>query len=329
VAWPVAAAIIALGVLDQTNPAAAPDYAALTAKQAGLRALGVGLQSAVGHCPVFQLPVVSFPEEPPPGRMDDYDHLLPSLFAPAGLRWSYGAIRGTSRADWQLALPVDDPPKLLDQLAAAGYCAVEVDRAGYALGTDPTGQIGKILGPTASQSTDGTLAAYSLQPLRKALMQGTPAQQARDRDDVLRPSLVSLWASLVNVNGARIPSQWTGPTATLQVANMGNTARRLQVTLDIRALDGRAGTIGVAGDGVAASAIQLTKGSTTAVMQIQAAPGLTSVTLTSTAAVVPIPGGDQGLAALEVSNLRATDLSSTANASTAQEFAAQSPPSGR
>lgn len=328
-AWPVAAAVAVLGVLDQTNPAAAPDYRALKAEQAELGAFGTSLHNAVGNCRVFQLPVVAFPEEPPPGRMDDYDHLLPSLTGPAGLQWSYGAIRGTTRADWQLALPVSDTPRLLDDLAAAGFCAVEVNRAGYATGTDPTPEITRLLGPVAAKTTDGNLTAYRLEPLGASLRALPAGQRAAKRTAVLRPSLVTIPGSLVEVDDGGTPSQWTGPTTTLQVANMGDVPRRLRISFGVEALDGRPGTVGVSGPGVSRSTITLTTGVTPVVLDVTAPPGLTDVQLDSTFAVTRIPGGSGGFASLRIEDVRATDVAGGANASTGQRFAADSPPSGR
>src|SRR5690606_21141663 len=54
---------------------------------------------------VFQLPIIRFPEAPPPGRMKDYDHLRGWIHLPPGrLRWSYGAMKGRPDGDWQLLL---------------------------------------------------------------------------------------------------------------------------------------------------------------------------------------------------------------------------------
>jgi hypothetical protein len=261
--------------------------------------------------------------------MGDYDHFLPALASPRDLSWSYGAMRGTAYADWQLALPISDTPRLLDDLTAAGFCAVEVNRAGYALGADPTREIGKLLGGSVAQTTDGNLTAYSLDKLRGVFRNLPARQQATERKDVLQPSLVTLPGSLVDVDSDGRPGQWTGPTATLRVANMGVAPRRLHVSFDVRALDGERGTVAVTGQGVGASAIALTTGPTPVVLAIVAEPGLTEVTLTSTSAVTRIPGEDAAFAALRFENVQATDSSGTANASTGQQFAADSPPSGR
>ena len=50
---------------------------------------------------VFQLPIVAFPEEPPYGRMLDYDLLRPFLQSDGSTDWSYGKVKGRPNADWQ------------------------------------------------------------------------------------------------------------------------------------------------------------------------------------------------------------------------------------
>ncbi|SDP27044.1 hypothetical protein SAMN04489867_1912 [Pedococcus dokdonensis] len=331
-AWPLAAGLILLGVLDQTNPGVAPDYTALRATQQDLTRFTSDLRAATGPgCAVFQLPVTRFPEEPPAGAMGDYDHFLPSLASPKDLAWSYGAMRGTSRADWQLALPVGDTPALLDDLAAAGFCAVEVDRAGYstATATDPTADLTKALGPATAQTRDGGLTAYSLAPLRDAARARPAAEQATRRDDVLRPTLVTLGGSLVDLDGDGVPRQWTGPTADLRVATMGSAARTVTVSFDLVALDGKPGEVTVTGPVQGSTTISLTDAPTHVVLTIDAAPGLSTVTLTSAAEVTAIPGEDGAVASLRFDNLRVESATGSANATTGQQFAADSPPSGR
>ena len=209
-----------VGVLDQTNPASAPNYRVLEAQTRELRAFTQTLAAAVGpDCQVLQLPIVAFPEEPPPGSMADYDHLLPAINSPATLRWSYGAIRGTDRADWQFALPVDSHERLLEDAIAAGFCAVQVDLDGYAASTDPSPAIERVVGPPVARAGDANLAAYDLRPLRNQLVSTLgDGGLSRRRADVLRPVLASLSGSLVDRTAAQ-PFQYTGPTSSLTVSN--------------------------------------------------------------------------------------------------------------
>jgi hypothetical protein len=329
-AWPLAAGLILVGVLDQTNPGVAPDYQALRATQQDLTRFTAAIRQSTGPgCAVFQLPVTRYPEEPPRGSMGDYEHFLPALSSPSDLAWSYGAMRGTARADWQLALPVSDTPRLLDDLAAAGFCAVEVNRSGYALGGDPTGALTSALGPATAQTRDGTLAAYSLAVLTDASRSRPAAEQAAHRDDVLRPTLVTLGGSLVDVDPDGVPRQWAGPTAELRLANLGGAARTMRLSFDVTALDGHPGQLTVSGPVRGTTTIPLSGTATHAVLDVTAAPGLTTVTLTSEATVTTIPGEDGAVAALRFDNLRVDSASGTANAATGQQFAADSPRSGR
>ena len=128
----VAVALIVIGVLDQTNPAIAPHYQDLRFEVADLGAFSHRIEAGVAPgCSVFQLPIATFPDHTRVHEMDSYAHFRPYL-ASSSLRWSYGAFDGTSLAEWQLALPQSSTTALLDDLVAAGYCAVEVDRAGFA-----------------------------------------------------------------------------------------------------------------------------------------------------------------------------------------------------
>ena len=79
-------------------------------------------------CPVLNIPLMSFPEAIPPGRMEAYDHMLPFL-AESPWRFSYGAIRGQLGSRWTDHLAVQPEP-MSEQLAAEGFCGVLIDTAG-------------------------------------------------------------------------------------------------------------------------------------------------------------------------------------------------------
>ena len=225
----VAAGVILLGVLDQTNPGVAPDYQALRATQQD-RARAFTDRACASprrrRCAVFQLPVTRFPEEPPPGRMGDYDHLLPALASPADLAWSYGAMRGTARADWQLALPVGDTARgCVEDLAAAGFCAVEVEPDGYAGGTDPDGRPRQ--GARPGRGADPRRRPHGILPrgAPQASTRCRPGSGTRGATTCCVPPWSTLGGSLVDWTPTGVPRQWTGPSADLRVANMGGAPR--------------------------------------------------------------------------------------------------------
>jgi hypothetical protein len=63
--------------------------------------------------------------------MNDYDHFWQSITDP-GKRWSYGAVRNTDAGVWSAQLPQVPTDEQLALLRGAGFCAVHVDRRGYA-----------------------------------------------------------------------------------------------------------------------------------------------------------------------------------------------------
>ena len=121
---------------------------------------------------VFQLPVVRFPEEPPPGRMVDYDHLRGFIHTPEGhLRWSYGAMKGRPDGDWQLAVR-DQLGEVgaLPALIGAGFTGLWVDTYGYEDGgVAVRAALDEATGVEPMVSDDGRTLYYDLRPLRDSL----------------------------------------------------------------------------------------------------------------------------------------------------------------
>lgn len=314
VAWPLAAGLLLVGCLDQTNPGAAPDYASLSARSAQLRGFSAQLAAATtAPCAVFQLPVTPYPEEPGFGGMGDYDHLLPGIDAPSTLTWSFGAIRGTSSSDWQLALPVDRIPDLVPDLRAAGFCAVEVDRSGYEGSTDPTDGLRSILGPPVAQ-TD-RLVAFDLS-------KGQAGGVARGRDDVLRPVIAGLGAPRVQRDAQGRPFQLLGPSAVLTVSNLGDTAVPVTLTFGVRTLDGAPDVLVATGPSGTPLRIPIGADRQAVTLEVTAQPGSSTIALVSTAQ--PVDLGSGVASALEVTDLRATSTA-VVNVASAQQFFAASP----
>lgn len=320
--WSVAMLLLVVGVADQTNPAVAPDYRGIRAEQSQLAAYTLATATATGgDCPVFQLPVVAYPEEAPPGKAGDYDGLLLPLASPPGTSWSYGAIRGTARADWQLALPLGDPAGLARGLKAAGFCAVSVDHDGYAGASDPTSALSEVAGAPVAQGWSGRLTAFSLREV--------PMGPIR-RDDVLRPVVASLDGSLVDVEGSE-PFQRTGPDADLRVANMGAEPRRVTLQLTVTGVGDDTRTVTVrSGRQSLAQVVVASDRQESVSLQLTVPPGTTRLALESSGDPVPVPGTEgRETASLTVSAMTLTADGSTTNAASAQQFAAASPRSLR
>lgn len=306
--WVAAGLLLVLGVMDQTNPAAAPNYAANRQLLHRLSTFTSDMDSRLpDDCAVFQLPIVRFPEEPPTGYMKSNDHLLPYL-ASQHLRWSYGAMKGTTRADWQLALPVSDTDRLLDDLSAAGFCSVEVDRFGYVDGEeDPSASIRGALGPPIAETSDKRLVAFDLRSRQIALaddigVEGLMARRAR----VLRPITVAVAGSLVKIEDGT-PYQWVGPNAAITVFNMSDQpVSDVTLTMTLSGPDQSIRKITlVAPTGIRHSVeVSATKFERISV-KITAVPGPTKLWLVTGAPLVRVNGNEGPVTAIRVSDLRA------------------------
>ena len=223
----VCSLLVVVGSLDQTNPAKAPDYVASAAQMADVTKYTSALESRLGPgCAVFQLPVVPYPETPGPEMMRTYDQLLPYLSG-SGLKFSYGAMRGTSAGDWMQAVPTDDAAALSEDLRSAGFCAIEVDTQGFATKTDPSRQLEQVLGPPIARTGDGTFVAFGL------IGAGKGAEAAPEvRPRILHPLIATLNAYLIESRDGQV-GQYVGPSSSLSLANLDDRQRMARVTMRV------------------------------------------------------------------------------------------------
>jgi phosphoglycerol transferase len=154
-----AALVLLLGWYDQTAPidGRADVRAAWASDRTLFRQMAAELPSGT---PVFQLPLVSFPESPPVNAIQSYDPARGYLHAPS-LRWSYGGVRGRS-PDWPADLDQRPGADLVAYLRRAGFRALLVDRFGY---TDRGQALEARLAGAATrraESPDGRFAWYEL-----------------------------------------------------------------------------------------------------------------------------------------------------------------------
>jgi phosphoglycerol transferase len=124
--------VLGLGLLDQVSPRVVRPYAATKSAYRVDAALVGSIEAAVpAGTIVFELPYVSFPEQPEPvHRVSSYELLRPYLHA-RSLRWSFPAMRGRPGDDWAATVSGQTPQAMLEALAFAGVGGVLVNRDGY------------------------------------------------------------------------------------------------------------------------------------------------------------------------------------------------------
>lgn len=129
------------------------------------------------HAAIFQWPAYVFPETRPPGRILDFDHMRGYLHDHKNLRWSYGAVKGRPRADWQQAANARGPAAALPGMLGLGFTGYWIDTFGYDDATLASirAQLGKKLRVAPLESRDGRFLFYDLRPYAKRIDR-TPRQ---------------------------------------------------------------------------------------------------------------------------------------------------------
>lgn len=123
-------AILAIGLLDQT-PWYTHRYEEVAKKYMAEASYFDRISSVVKNDrPIFQLPYVSFPENPLVGEMESYENIKPYLHS-NGLRWSYGAMTDRYFDLWQRELSHAPIEEMVRSLKRAGFGGVLINKGGY------------------------------------------------------------------------------------------------------------------------------------------------------------------------------------------------------
>ncbi len=156
------AAVLAVGVLDQTSPSLVPPYKTQDAEYL----TDARFVHAIEHrlpagASVFQLPYVPFPENPPVHRMSDYAELVGYLHS-THLRWSYGQLKGPP-SHWEATVAHQPPAQMLAEVSAAGFKGIYLDTFGYShRGAALIPALSRTLGVKPLVSSDGRLYFFDM-----------------------------------------------------------------------------------------------------------------------------------------------------------------------
>jgi phosphoglycerol transferase len=233
----LAAAVVLVGVLDQTTPQMAPDYKAVHASWTSDAAFVGAIQSRLPHgAAVFELPYEPFPEPQisfaPPAVAAPYDGVRPYLHS-HGLKWSFGDIKGL-HGDWQFAL-ASSPARLVPGAAVAvGFQGLVFDRDSYELGGQPVeSEVETQTGPPTFVSPDRRFVFYDLRPLAARLRARVgQAGLSAARAATLSP-LQLAWSSSGMKSGARHAYRLALGHAAIDVTNPGSAVRNAQLATRI------------------------------------------------------------------------------------------------
>jgi phosphoglycerol transferase len=301
--------IAAVGVLDQTSPAFAPDHVA----NARLwRETANFVHEVEGEMPigasVLQLPLIPFPEAGPVNSMGGYDHLMGYLHS-RNLRWSAAAMKGRP-GDWQTQAIENDLSSRIVILnaAAAGFDGVWVDRNGYAdQGQRVEATITALAGvqlPLVSPT--GRIAFYDLRPLRRRLARNHSTRAIAEGGVALTSPITAAYDEGFTPVLSNTTDQWrwAAHTARLVLRNPSRATHIMRWTGWLQATPGARITVSAGGRRLFAAV--LTTGRMRMRVRISAAPGDTVVSVTSTG-TNQAPPGSAGVLSLDVINARLLD----------------------
>jgi phosphoglycerol transferase len=161
--------VLAVGILDQTTPAAIPDYRATQARWASDAHFVSQLEQKLPKgAQVFELPYEFFPEMPQVAELGPYD-LVRLYLHSDDLNWSFGGMSGRE-ADWQASTARLFADRMLPRLAAVGYDGIVYDVGAQTTEDNPTpDDITATIHQRPVISRDGEWAFWDLRPLRREL----------------------------------------------------------------------------------------------------------------------------------------------------------------
>jgi phosphoglycerol transferase len=244
------AALLVVGVLDQTTRYLLPDYEKIQ-RQFASDAEFVGRieASLPPGASVFQLPLNEFPEGSPPGKMGTYDPARAYLHAKS-LRWSFGAMKGRYADAWQKYAVERPTPETLRTIALAGFSGVWVDRDGYAdRGAGVEAELAKAIGAEPMVSPCGRFTFFDVRPfvanLRREL---GPDRWAAEAASALRPMVVTWHGGFYGREGAGdMTWHWSDGSGEVRIANPTDRPRAVEVTMGLVAIDPAPSRVAIAG----------------------------------------------------------------------------------
>jgi phosphoglycerol transferase len=157
----VLAAVLAVGVFDQTTPAYIPAYHALKSAYGNDQELVASLENQLpANASVVELPYEPFPE-PSLGGRAPYDPAKPYLHS-HDLRWSWGAMRGRPE-DWAATIAGKPAAQVVPAARQEGFSGILLDRVAFGpAAASVEADFGKVLGSQPEPSPDGRYVFFSL-----------------------------------------------------------------------------------------------------------------------------------------------------------------------
>lgn len=288
VAWPLAAALSVVGLLDQTSDDYIPDYAGVTAGWQADREFYTSLENDLGPgTAVFQLPRADFPEVPPVQSLDPYDLLTGYVHAPT-LRWSFGGVKGGD-VEWQREALREGVGPALPAIVSTGFRAILIDRRGYAdSGAAVEAEIRGIVGDVRSwENRDRSVVVLDIAQYADRLI---ASGDLPDATEVLTAPRLTFGSGFYGEEtDGNVTWQWAASPSSATLTNPGER-RKVVLSGDLSTADANAAVTVQVGDD--AFALRTTDHNLTFSLTVEVPPGASTLTLTTTSSATPSTAAD-------------------------------------
>ena len=225
---------LVVGIIDQRSHDYIPNYSQLKSEFQHDAGFVQRIEAALpAGAMIFQLPMVSFPENPRVNRLNDYD-LVKGYLHSTRLRWSYGAIKGRENDAWQRWVTSKPAPDLVGTLALAGFKGIYVDRNGYPDGgAKLEADLAGVIGSRPIVSGNGRLVFFDLTEHERRMREQSPAGEWEARREAALNPLLPVWQSgCSDVEGAAENNwRWCGAEGQLYLVNNSHQAKRVTIEM--------------------------------------------------------------------------------------------------
>jgi phosphoglycerol transferase len=226
--------LLSIGMLDQISPHYLPDYRKAEDEFMSDDVFVKQIESLVPPgAMIFQLPVVSFPENPRVNRLLDYD-LARGYLHSKTLRWTYGAIKGRDADVWQRMVAARPVREMIETLAWSGFSGIYIDRFGFAdSAASIESELRQRLGARPLRSPNERLLFFDLTGYRNQIMASVAEKERVERQQAALYPVMALWQSGFQDQEGSVSDNWRWCGAEGEMKIINPTGRPQQVKLEM------------------------------------------------------------------------------------------------
>lgn len=226
--------VLCIGIADQTSPNFIPAYSkekqVYISDRNFVHAIEKDLPTG---SMVFQLPYVSFPENPPVNKMIDYD-LFRGYLHSKNLRWSYGAMNGRN-FNWHQTISEQPLDSLLSKISVVGFSGIYIDRYGYSdSGKQIETELEKKLSIKPIVSENGRLMLFNMNVFNDAFLSLYTKEQIEAYKWLILNPIQSIWKEGFYPQEKNLKEgnwRWSNQQSSLIINNPTSKVRKTKISM--------------------------------------------------------------------------------------------------